>query len=167
MTDYFKKLVAGFDKTDNDAVKNAIYNDLVKFAKEADPHVVCYDMDLYVAVYKCALTPTQRKYALNHISGIIDDDYYGEDQILFNFEEFIIMKDFLYEDDVKQFDGLCRSVLDYFMDLFEESLRPKKHHVVPLNSELCKKELKKVVDIIKSAGMEELESYKLACKIFA
>lgn len=167
MTDYFKKLVAGFNETNNEAVKNAIYNELVKFAEEADPHVVCYDMDLYVAIYKCALTPMQRKYALNHISGIIDDDYYGEDQILFNFEEFVIMKDFLHDDDVKQFDSLCKTVLNYFMDLFEESLRPKKHHVVPLNSELCKNELKRVVEIIKATRMEELESYKLACKIIS
>ena len=165
MTNYFKKLVAGFDETNNDAVKNAIYNDLIRFEKEADPRVVCYDMDLYVALYKCALTPCQRSYALNHISGIIDDDYYGGDHILFNFEEFIIMKDFLHEDDVKLFDSLCRAVLYYFMDSFEESLRPKRHHIVPLDSESCKRNLKKAVEIVKSTGMEEMESYKLACKL--
>ena len=120
-------------------------------------------MCLYVAIYKCSLTASQRRYALEHIGGFICDDYCGGDGILFNFEEFIIMKDFLHKDDVKQFDSLCKSVLYHFMDLFEESLRPKKHHILPLDSKLCKKELKKAVEIVKSTGMKELESYKLAC----
>ena len=168
MTSYLKELVAGYENTDSEIVKRVIYNDMLRFEKEADPHVVCYDMDLYVMLYKYATTSFQRKYALDHISGIIDDDYLGEDGILFNFEDFIPMKDFLHKDDVERFDCLCKAVLDYFLDLVEEALRPKQHHVVPLDSiGVLKGHLRKVAEAVKSTEMKELESYKLACNILA
>lgn len=168
MTQYFKDLIVGYESAPNQATKHAIYSYMVRFKEESDPHAVCYDMGMYVVLYKYATNPVQRKQALDHINAIVDDDYQGEDEIISNFKEFILMKNFLHEDDLEDFDFMCMKMLYFFIDLIEESLRPKKHHVVPLDPMgVLKTNLKEVAEIVKSAGMINLESYKIACKILS
>ena len=150
-------------------VKGFLYDDMVRYAKEYHTGYVCYDMDMYVALYECAMTPIQRKNALNYICDIIDDDFIGEEELVSNFKEFApVMKNFLNKDDVIYFDALCIIELDFFMKLLEESKSPKEHHVIPPPSvEVAKGYLDEVAKAIISTDMKELESYGIASKILS
>lgn len=169
MTDVFKSLVESYNSTNNGVVKSIIYDAMMRYTREYHPGYVCYDMDMYVALYKYATTPIQRKYALNHICSIIADDFIGEDELVFNFKEFApVIKDFLHKDDVIDFDALCIIELDFFMKLLEETKTPKEHHVIPPPPvEVVNGYLEEVAKTIVSTGMSDLESYKLASSILA
>jgi len=169
MTDVFKGLVESYNSTSNEAVRGIIYDAMMRYTKEYHPGYVCYDMDMYVALYKYATTPAQRKYVLNHICSIIDDDFIGEDELVSNFKEFApVMKDFLHKDDVFEFDALCTIELSFFMNLLEESKNPKRHHVIPpLPVDVVEGYLKEVAEAVLSTNMKDLESYEMALKILS
>ena len=169
MTDYFKSLVKGYYQADNSAVKLIIYDAMVKYASEYHPGYVCYDMDMYVALYKCATNSGQREYALNKISSIIDDDYIGHEELVNNFMEFISMKEFLDDENKTEFDILCMTELDFFKKSLKWAEDLAKcgqadfYPDVPISK--AEGELKKVAELIVSTGMSDLESYKEALEV--
>ena len=56
MQNYFKNLLERFYQAKSDAVKSTIYDAMVEYADSYHPGYSCYDMDMYVALYKCAKT---------------------------------------------------------------------------------------------------------------
>ena len=169
MTDYFENLVKGYDQAGDGVVKLIIYDAMLKYASEYHPGYVCYDMDMYVAIYKCATNSGQREYALNHISSIIDDDYIGHEELMNNFREFISMKEFLKDEDKCNFDRLCMKELNYFNASLERTKGLAKcgqadSYLDALISK-TESELKKIAELIVSTGMSEMVSYQEALKI--
>lgn len=169
MTNYFKDLVDGYNQASSDAVKNAIYDAMVKYSGEYHPDYVCYDMDMYVALYKYATTSEQREHALNEIYGIIDDDFIGHKGLINNFREFISMKEFLKEENKTEFDYLCMTELDFFKKALEWARALAKcgqadfYPDAPIDE--TKGELKEIVELIVSTGMSDLESYQEALEV--
>ena len=167
MISFVKDLVAGREDTNDNVEKIAIYDDLRRFIEGSNPWAVCYDMELYVALYKYATTCYRREYAKKLIDDTIVDDFIGDEGIVDNFMHFVVMKDFLYEDDVKWFDSQCMSVLTYFSNRVKKSKKPKKSHVVSLDSRVQDEYLRKVAETVKSMEMTEMRSYEFACKVLA
>lgn len=169
MTDYFKILVNGYDQVDNNAVKLIIYEAMVRYASEYHPGYVCYDMDMYVALYKCAMTPYQRKNALNHISSIINDDYIGHEELIDNFKEFISMDEFLKDEDKDEFDILCMTELDFFKKELKWAEAQVNCGQADFGADVsitkAVNELKRVAGLIVSTRMSDLESYQEAVKV--
>ena len=169
MTDYFKILVNGYDQVDNNAVKLIIYEAMEKYASEYHPGYVCYDMDMYVALYKCAMVPYQRKNALNHISSIIADDYIGHEELIDNFKEFVSMDEFLKDEDKDEFDILCMTELDFFKKELKWAEAQVNCGQADFGVDVCipkaVNELKGVAGLIVSTGMLDLESYQEAVKV--
>ena len=161
MVTFLKELVAGYEDTNDKIAKMVIYNEVCKYLKESHPWAVTYDMEAYVMLYKYATTSYQRAHALSKIGGIIIDDFIGGDGIVSNFKEFIVMKDFLYDEcDEETFDSLCMSVLMYFDERIKKSLKSDENYV-----EVLKKYLREVARSIKSTEMMDMRSYKFACKV--
>lgn len=152
----------------NDMIEKIVrYDDLRRLIDGSNPWAVCYDMKLYVELYKNATSSGRRAYAKKLIDDTIVDDFIGADGIIDNFELFIEMKDFLHEDDVNWFDSQCMSVLDYLLNRVNRSKRPEKPQDVPLNPKVQEKYLRRAVDAVKSTEMTEMGSYKFAYKILA
>ena len=165
MEKYFENLLVGFQQAKNDAVKSTIYDAMVEYADSYHPGYTCYDMDMYVALYKCAKTSKNRKHALEHIYSIIaDDSFQYHDELIQNFKEFAQMKEFLNEDDVEEFDVICMEALDFFEKQKKESefdtFAGESIPDVPLLK--AYEELKEVAEIIVSTDMHNLESYQNA-----
>lgn len=165
MVTFLKELVAGYEDTNDKIAKMVIYNEVCKYLKESHPWAVTYDMEAYVMLYKYATTSYQRAHALSKIGGIIIDDFIGGDGIVSNFKEFIVMKDFLYDEcDEETFDSLCMSVLMYFDERIKKSLKSKKHST---DSNVLKKYLREVAESVKSLEMANMKSHKFACEILS
>lgn len=167
MEKYFKNLLERFYQAKSDAVKSAIYEEMVEYADAYHPDYVCYDMDMYVALYKCAKTSEQRKHVLEHIQDIIvDDSYQYHDEIIGNLKEFTQMKDFLKERDVEKFDSICMDALDFFENQKKKSESESfmvHHSSIPSNSlSNADKELNEVAGVIVGTDMHNLESYQNA-----
>ena len=167
MTKHFASLLDGFFQANNDAVRSVIFEEMEEYAYSYRPDYTCYDMDMYVALYKCAKTSKQRKHVLEHIYSIIADDsfqYHGE--LIQNLKEFTQMKDFLNEKDVEEFDVICMEALDFFEKKKKESefeTFAGQADFIP-DVPLCEAygELKEVAEIIVSTDMHNLESYQNA-----
>lgn len=167
MITFVTELVAGREDTSDKVEKIAIYDDLRRFIEKSNPWAVCYDMELYVALYKYAITRSRREYAKKLIDDTIVDDFIGDEGIVDNFKHFVVIKDFLHEDDVKWFDTLCMSVLDYFSNRVKKSKKPKRSQVVPLNPKVQNEYFRKAAEAVKSTEMTEMRSYNFALKILA
>ena len=121
MSNYFNDLLETFYQANNDAVRSVIFEEMEEYAYSYRPDYTCYDMDMYVALYKCAKTSQQRKHVLEHIQSIIVDNafqYY--DELIQNFKDFIQMREFLNENDVEEFDAICKKALNFFEKQKEE-----------------------------------------------
>ena len=162
MLSFIQELVVGYEDTNNKIAKIVIYNEIRKYLENSNPWAVAYDMEACVALYKYSVTSCQRTYALKEISDIIMDDFIGDDGIVSNFKEFVVMKGFLHDDDMEWFDSCCMSVLKYFDDKVKKSLKSKKHST---DSNVLKKYLREVVDSVKSTEMTDMRSYKFACNV--
>ena len=159
MVQYLQELVAGYEDTNDKIAKMVIHDEIRKYLENSHPWAVAYDMEAYVMLYKYAATSSQRRYAWSQICDIVCDDFIGDDGIASNFKEFIVMKDFLHdEDDKKKFDSLCMCVLEYFDDRVEKSLESDEDHVGVL-----KEYLRTVAGFVKSTEMTDMNSYKFAC----
>ena len=164
MTKFFENLLERFYQASSDAVKNKIYDEMVEYADSYHPGYTCYDMDMYVALYKCAGTSPQREHALEHIQDIIiDDSYQFSDELIQNFKEFTKMEEFLNEKDAEVFDALCMKVLNFF-----ESRKKKsefdafaEHHDTASEAPVwgSNVELKEVAEIIIGANMHNSSYY--------
>jgi len=167
MQNYFKNLLERFYQAKSDAVKSTIYDAMVEYADSYHPGYSCYDMDMYVALYKCAKTSKERKHALEHIYSIIaDDSFQYHDELIDNFKEFVSMKEYLNEKDVEEFDAICMEALDFFEKQKKESefetFAGQADFIPDVPLWKAYEELKEVAEIIVSTGMHNLESYQNA-----
>ena len=163
-------MLVGFEQAKNDAVKSTIYDAMVEYADSYHPGYTCYDMDMYVALYKCAKTSKQRKQALEHIYSIVSDDAFQyHDELIQNFKEFTQMKEFLNEDDVEEFDAICMEALDFFEKQKKESefetFAGQADFIPDVSLWKACQELKEVAEIIVGTDMRGLESYHKAIQI--
>ena len=167
MTKDFASLLDGFFQANNEVVKSTIYDAMVEYADSYHPGYTCYDMDMFVALYKCARTNKQRKHALKHIQGIIvDDSYQYHDELIKNFKEFTLMKEFLNENDEEVFDAICKEFLDFFIKQKEESEFEASAGQADFIPDVpvweAHRELKEVAEIIVGTDMRNLQSYQKA-----
>lgn len=167
MNNYFKNLVAAYNQVEDADVKSFIYDAMVKYASDYHVDYSNYDMDMYVELYKCASTQGQRKYALKRMHDIaIDYSFQSLDEIIQNFKEFTLMKDYLDDQDVQEFDEICKEVLDFFKDMFIESLNEANAGQADFIPRIpvyeAKDNLVRVIGLILDTKMENLESYALA-----
>jgi len=167
MTKDFASLLDGFFQANNEVVKSTIYDAMVEYADSYHPGYTCYDMDMYVALYKCAKTSKERKHALEHIYSIIaDDSYQYHDELIQNFKEFTQIREFLNEKDVEEFDAICMEALDFFEKQKKESefetFAGQSDFIPDVPLWKAYEELKEVAEIIVSTGMNNLESYQNA-----
>ena len=166
MTNYFRDLLECFYQA-NGTMKNTIYDEMVEYADSYHPGYVCYDMDMYVALYKCAKTNKQREHVLEHISDIVDDDSFQfHDELIKNLKEFTLMKEFLNENDAEKFDAICMQVLDFFKKQKKESefeaFAGQSDFIPDVPVWKANGELKEVAEIIVSTDMRGMESYREA-----
>lgn len=161
MEQKFKDLVDGYNQAKSNTVKNTIYDAMVNYTSEYHPGYVCYDMDMYVELYKCATTPEQRKHALDEMySIIIEDSYQFYDEIVQNFKEVVCLTPFLKKNDIVEFDILCMTVLDYFKkELKWSEDQPKCVQFGIPDAKGC---LKIVAGLIVDTNMPNLETYREA-----
>ena len=170
MEKFFQDLLVGFEQAKSRAVRNTIYDAMVEYADSYHDGYTCYDMDMYVALYKCARTNRQRKHVLKHIQSIItDDSFQYHDELIDNFKEFISMKEFLNEKDAEVFDALCKKILDFFEKQKEESefeARAGQSDFIPdVPVWKADEELREVAEILVGTDMHNLESYQRAREI--
>lgn len=163
-------MLVGFQQAKSDAVKSTIYDAMVEYADSYHPGYVCYNMDMYVALYKCAKTSLQRRHALKHINDIIiDDSYQTHDELIQNFKEFTLIKEFLNEKDVEEFEAICMKALDFFEKKKKESefetFAGQADFIPDVPLWKAYQELKEVAEIIVSTDMHNLESYRKAIQI--
>ena len=166
MQNYFKNLLERFYQAKSDEEKNTIYDEMVEYADSYHDGYVCYEMDIYVSLYKCARTSRQRKHALKHIKEIIiDDAFQCCDELIENFKEFTLITEFLDEDDVEEFDSLCKKVLNFFGKRKKESefgAFAEHYNIAPEISVWdSNSQLREVAEIVVRANMHN-ESYALA-----
>ena len=170
MDKYFAELLEQFNQANNDSVKNTIYDAMVEYADSYHDGYTCYDMDMFVALYKCAKTNKQRSHALEHIQDIIvDDSYQYHDELIQNFKEFTLMKEFLNENDEEVFDAMCKEFLDFFIKQKKESefeaFAGQADFIPNVPVDTARKELKEVAEIIVSTDMRNLQSYQKAREV--
>lgn len=163
-------MVDGYNQATNEAVKAVLYDAMEKYADEYHDGYVCYDMDMYTALYKCAMTSEQRKHALNHMSDIIIDDafqYHGA--IIKNFNELICLSPFIKKEDITEFDTLCMMELDFFkkeLQWSEDQAKCGQADFVPdIPVGRARDELQQVANLIIASNIPSMESYKEAYKI--
>ena len=130
----------------------------------------CYDMFMYVALYKCAVSPQQRKNALERAySIIIDDTYQDHDDLISNFSEFVSLAESLDEEDKTEFDIICMTELDFFQKELKWANDQVKCGQADFGADVsipnAVNELKEVAELIISTGMSDLESYQEAVKL--
>lgn len=169
MEKYFKDLLERFYQADSDTVKNKIYDEMLEYADSYHPGYECYDMDMYVALYKCAKTKKQRRHALGHIQDIIiDDAFQFTDEIIENFKEFVLMAEFLDENDEEEFDSLCNQVLNFFAKRKKESefeaFAGQAGFIPEVSVWKSNSQLEEVAEIIVGINMHN-ESYRKALLI--
>ena len=171
MKDYLEELLDGFRSTDSDVVKRAIYNEMLMVVNSYCKNVRygCYDMFMYVALYKCAVTPQQYEYALNQAYSIIDDAAFQEnDDLISNIKEFVSLADCLREEDKVEFDIICMTELDFFQKELEWAKDQVKCGQADFGADVsipnAVNELREVAELIVSTGMSDLESYREAIK---
>lgn len=166
MTRFFEKMLERFYQANSETEKNTIYDEMVEYADSYHDGYVCYDMDIYVALYKCARTSRQRKHALEHIQDIIiDDSYQFSDELIENFKEFTHISEFLNEKDEEVFDALCMKVLNFFGNRKKESEFEAFAEHYDIASEIpvwgSNAQLKEVAEIVVGANMHNA-SYHMA-----
>lgn len=162
MSEHFKKLVDEYNSADSELLKRKIYDAMMDYIDNGLARYECYDMDMYVELYKCSTTPGQRAYALKHIDEIITDDYIYTDEIIDNFKDFVSLKRFVHMDDMVEFDILCMKVLSFFKTRFARANSgDEKYYSV----KTAKEELHQVLKIIiEGDGMSDLGCYHQALK---
>lgn len=154
----------GFYQANGQSVKNTDYDEMMEYADS----YACDDIEMYVALYRCANTHWQRNRVLKHIHNIIidtDSVECGEDLIQ-KFKEFVSLKDYLDERDEEKFDSICMKVIDFFINRFQNSVwRLGRSNSAPETSILeSSEELKEVAEIIISTDMR-MESYQVALQV--
>ena len=169
MENYFKNLLEQFNQANNGSVKNTIYDAMVEYAGSYHPGYTCYDMDMYIALYRYAKTFEQRKRVMEHIYDIVADDFQYRDELIKNFKEFTLIKEFLNENDEEVFDATCEEFLDFFIKQKEESEfeagAGQGDFIPDVPVWKAHEELKDVAEIIVGTDMRGMKSYRNALKV--
>ena len=167
MTKHFASLLEGYEnQANNKVVKGVLYNLMKEYAYSYLPGYVCYDMDMYVALYKCANTSQERKIALERMLGIMGDDAFQTyKELLQDFKEFISLKKILKDEDKQDFDIICLEALEVFKKNLKWLQESAKCGHPDVSIDETKGELKEVAKIIISTGMSDLESYQEALEV--
>lgn len=163
MNTYFKILLDKYNQAETDAEKEKRFVAMFEYANAYREDYSIYDMDMYVELYKCSTTPYYRNCALEHMDSISTDGLLYLEEIIENFMEFTLLKDYLDPGDVKKFDEIFGKVLDFFLNRLEEIKTFDFNYPVE-SIEEAENNLKQVVDLILGTQMNELESYKKAIK---
>ena len=146
-------------------LENMAYDDMVEYADS----YLYHDIDAYVALYKSANTPWQRKHALEHIYSIIDDDtFMYHDELIQNLKKIVFLgEEFLDEKDETKFDAICGKILNFYRNQFQSSVWciGQVGSIPDVPIETSSKELQEVAEIIISTDMRNLESYQMALAI--
>ena len=167
MDKFFVELLERFYQANDDAVKSKIYDEMVEYANSYQPGYTCYDIDMYVALYKCAKTSQQRKQALEHIQNIIDDDaFQTHEELIENLRQFVAMKDSLKEEDEEKFDTICMKAFDFFDKQlawsYDQAMCGQADFIPDVPLGIAEREREEVSEIIVSTDMRNLESYQAA-----
>lgn len=170
MNTKFKSLLETFSQANNDVVRNIIFGKMEEYAYSYRPDYTCYDMDMYVALYKCANTSQQRKHVLEHIQSIIDEDAFQyHDELIENLRQFVSITGSLKEEDEKEFDTICMQAFDFFDKQlqwsYDQAMCGQADFIPDVPLGVAERERREVAEIIVSTGMRNLESYQAAASV--
>ncbi len=170
MVQYFSNLLECFNQASNDVVRNIIFEEMEEYAYSYRPDYTCYDMDMYVALYKCAKTSQQRKHVLEHIQSIIDEDAFQyHDELIENLRQFVSIIGFLKEEDEKEFDTICMQAFEFFDKRlqwsYDQAICGQADFIPDVPLGVAERERREVAEIIVSTGMRNLESYQAAASV--
>ena len=150
------------------SVKSVLLDAMICYAKSYRDGYVCYDMDMYTTIYKCAYNDVQRSDVLYQIKSIIVDSALKNDELIENFKEFVSLSSALKNDNVEKFDEICSILLSKFSKLYDEVIFDSfsgQGDFIPLISiNQAKSYLRIVIDLIRSTG-RELKTLNLVNKV--
>lgn len=170
MNTKFNELLERFYQASNDAEKSEIYDAMEEYAYSFRHDYSCYDVDMYVALYKCAKISEQRNRALNHIQDIIDEDAFQlHEELIENLRQFVSIKDSLKEEDEKKFDTICMKAFDFFDKQlqwsYDQAMCGQADFIPDVPIGVAERERREVAEIIVSTDMRNLESYQAAALV--
>ena len=170
MSNYFNDLLETFYQANNDAVRSVIFEEMEEYAYSYRPDYTCYDMDMYVALYKCAKTSQQRKHVLEHIQSIVDEDaFQSHEELIENLRQFVSITGSLKEEDEKEFDTICMQAFDFFDKQlqwsYDQAMCGQADFIPDVPLGVAERERREVAEIIASTGMRNLESYQAAASV--
>ena len=82
MTQVFVELYEAYKASTVNSVKSVLLDAMISYAKSYHEGYVCYDMDMYTTIYKCAFNDLQRSDVLNQIKSIIVDSALKNDELI-------------------------------------------------------------------------------------
>ena len=150
--------------------KNTIYGEMEGYAYSFRRDYSCYDVDMYVALYKCAKTDEQREHALQNIQDVIDEDaFQTHEELIENLRQFVSIIDSLKEEDEKKFDTICMQAFDFFDKQlqwsYDQAMCGQADFIPDVPLGVAERERREVAEIIASTGMRNLESYQAAASV--
>ena len=114
MTTTFKEMYDAYNACTSKLAQSALHDAMITYSKSTHIGYVCYDMDMYTALYKIARTNGERKDALHQIKEIIADSALDLVELKENFKEFLTLNSVINEDDLFDFELICISFLIKF-----------------------------------------------------
>ena len=169
MNSIFVEMLEHFYQAQDDAERSKIYDEMEEYAYSYRPDYSCYDVDMYVALYKCANTNQQREHALAHIQDVIDDGALNHEELIENLRQFVSIKDSLREEDEEKFDTICMKAFDFFdkelVWAHDLAMRGQADFYPDVPLGVTEREREEVSKIIVSTDMRNLESYQAASSV--
>lgn len=169
MNTCFLEMLEHFNQAQDDAERSKIYDEMEEYAYSYRPDYSCYDVDMYVALYKCAKTNQQREHALVHIQDIIDDGALNHEELIENLKQFVSIKDSLKEEDEEKFDTICMKAFNFFdkelVWAYDQAMCGQADFYPDVPLGVTEREREEVSEIIVSTDMRNLESYQAASSV--
>lgn len=158
MTQVFVELYEAYKASTVNSVKSVLLDAMVSYVKSYHEGYVCYDMDMYTTIYKCAFNDLQRSDVLNQIKSIIVDSALKNDELIENFKEFISLSPIIKDDNVEEFDEICSLLLSKFSKLYDEvifeSFSGQGDFIPEISINEAESYLRTIIDLIRSTGRE-------------
>ena len=170
MNTKFNELLEHFYQATTESEKNTIYGEMEEYAYFFRRDYSCYDVDMYIALYKCAKTDEQREHALQNIQDVIDEDAFQyHDELIENLRQFVSIRDSLKEEDEKKFDTICMKAFDFFDKQlqwsYDQAMCGQADFIPDVPLGVAERERREVAEIIVSTDMRNLESYQAAASV--
>jgi len=170
MSTYFNELLERFYQANTEEEKNTIYGEMEGYAYSFRRDYSCYDVDMYVALYKCAKTDEQREHALQNIQDVIDEDaFQSHEELIENLRQFVSIIGSLKEEDEGKFDTICMQAFDFFDKQlqwsYDQAMCGQADFIPDAPLGVAERERREVAEIIASTGMRNLESYQAAASV--